>query len=254
LGRCDVVIVSCSCTGFAEAFIAHFEQISCGLQVGPPRKDDPCPVESLESVDQRGSVGFGKDVVANLEHVIGAETEEVAIERCMMERAQGDSVLDEWFSGGVRVGDNVGRVKKFLVTEPTERTLALVRLEYPFAKPSLVESKADHRRRVESTRGVGVFMELIDRVGRLQADMDCIVDSHGERETARLVGHDEDRPGSEVAPGDDSMEIDKREATFHRKTETSVIGVLRVGAAVPIPKQPIGTERVVVRTRWRSGD
>lgn len=254
MGRCEVVISSCSCTGLTKARVPCFDQISCRLQIGSPRKDDPCPVEGLDGVDQRRSVGFGEDVVANLKHVIRSETEEVAIERCMMERAQGDSVLDEGFSGRVGVGDDVGRVEKLLVTEPTERTLALVRLKYPFAKPSLVESKADHRGGVESTRGVGVFMEQIDRVGRLQAAMGCIVDGHGEREPARIVGHDEHRPCSEVAPGDNSVEIDKREATFHRKAKTSVIGMLRVGAAVPIPKQPIGTEGVVVRTRWRRGN
>ncbi len=148
----------------------------------------------------------------------------------------------------------MGRVQKFLVTEPAERALALVGLEHPLAKPSLVESPADRRGGVTSARDVGIFVELIDRVGRPQTDVGGIIDGHGEREPARLVAHDEDRPCSQVASGDDSVEIGKRKAAIHGKTQTPVIGVLRVGAAVSIPKQPVRAEGVIVRPRWRRGD
>jgi hypothetical protein len=238
----------------AKALVPSFDEVARRLQIGPPWKDDACPVERLKGVDERGTVGFGEDVVTDLNHIVRAEAEEVAIEGRMMERAEGDSVSDEWLPSRVRVGNDMRRVEKFLVTQAAERALTLVRLEYPFAKSSLMESEAHHGSRVEPTCCVSVLVELIDLLGGPQTDVSCIVDGHGERESAGLVGYDEDRPGSEVPTRGDPVEIGKGQAPLHRKAEASIIGMLWVGSAVPIPKKPVWTEGIVVRTSWRGGN
>lgn len=217
MGRFGIVISSCRCARLEEALVPSFDEVSRRLQVGPARKDDPRTVERLEGVNQSWTVGLGKNVVADLDHIIGAETEEVTVEGGMMQRAESDSVPDEWLSGGLRVRNDMGRVEKLLVTQPAECALALVRLEYPFPESALMEPKAHDGGGVETTCGVGVLVNLIGRGNRPQAHMSCIVDGYSEGESARLICDDEDRPGGEVPPRDDPVKVDKRKALLHRK-------------------------------------
>lgn len=50
------------------------------------------------------------------------------------------------------------------------------------------------------------------------------------------------------------MEIDKRQTTLHRESETAVINVGGVGASVPVSEQAVGTEGVVIRSARGGGD
>jgi hypothetical protein len=245
---------SCRCTSLTEALVPRLDEFPRRLQVGPTRKNDPCSVERLERMNERGAVRFGKNVVADLEHIIGAETEEIAVECRVMERAEGNSVSDQWFAGGIGIGDDMSRVEKFLVTQSAECALALVRFEHPFAESALMKSEAHHGGGIEAPRCVSVLAKLRGRFGRPQSEVSCIIDGHCEGEAARLIRDDKYGPGSEVAPRDDSVKVNKRKTSLHCETEASVVGMLRVRTSVSIPEKSIWTEGVVVRACWRCGD
>jgi len=79
----------------------------------------------------------------------------------MMQGTQGDAVSDDWLSGGIRVGDDVGRIKEFFVAKAAECALTSICLKHAFPKGSLVESHTDHGGDVRSTGAVGVLVEPV---------------------------------------------------------------------------------------------
>ena len=78
--------------------------------------------------------------------------------------------------------------------------------------------------------------------------MTLVVDRHGEGEPARVVADDEHRPGWNVFPRNQAVEVDQRQAFLHREAEAPVIGVIRVRAAVSVAQEVVRTEGVVVRS------
>ncbi len=148
---------SCGYATLTKTLIANFDELACWLQIGTPRYDDPATVERLERVNERRPVMLFENISADLEHVIRAEPQEVAIERCVMQRTQGDPVSDKWLSGWFRVGDYVGGIMEFFVAQAAERALTLIRLQHALTEGSLVESNTDRGGDVHTTSAIGVL-------------------------------------------------------------------------------------------------
>jgi len=73
-----------------------------------------------------------------------------------------------------------------------------------------------------------------------------IVHRHGENEIERIVTYYENRPRRDVLSGYDTMEIDERESPLHGEAKATIVGMVRVGAAIPVAQQSVDTERVIV--------
>ena len=88
---------------------------------------DPLAVDLLKPDDEHGAVRFGEDRRTDLDDVVGSNGEEEAIERGVMELAQGDAVADDRVALGVALGRDVGCVQELQVAQPAERTALGVR-------------------------------------------------------------------------------------------------------------------------------
>jgi hypothetical protein len=67
------------------------------------------------------------------------------------------------------------------------------------------------------------------------------------------------RPYRHVPTRSDAIEVDERDTPLHRKTQTLIVAVHGISAAVPISEEAIGTHAVVVGAilsfdNWNSGD
>lgn len=157
-----------------------------------------------------------KDVRSHLKDIVRPESQEVAVEGCVMQGTQRQSISDERFSGRFRVCDDMGSIKEFLVTKTAERTLAPVGIEHTFPKASLVEPSSDGCRYVHPARGILILADPVRRGGAFEVDMFSVIDGDREREIPRIITHNENGPRRQVFPWNDPMKIDQREPELHR--------------------------------------
>jgi hypothetical protein len=77
-----------------------------------------------------------------------------------------------------------------------------------------------------------------------------VIHSDAKPKLTGLISYHVDRPGGEVLPFDDAMEVNEGAPLFHRAPKTNVFVVLRVRPTVAIQKQgAVGCEAVVVGRR-----
>lgn len=79
---------------------------------------------------------------------------------------------------------------------------------------------------------------------------DGVLEQPGRRTRGR--GGDEYRPGGEVLAQKDPVEVNERQAALHREAQAAIVGVIRIRSALPVAKQSIRAEGVVIRS-LRSG-
>ena len=72
-------------------------------------------MKGLNRVHECRSVVLLKNILSNLEDVIGTHSKKVAIESGVMQLAQGKSIADNGFAEGFRIADDVSGVEQFLV-------------------------------------------------------------------------------------------------------------------------------------------
>ena len=95
-------------------------------------------MEALEAVHQHGTISFLEDVASNLDDAIGADSEEVTIERRMVELAQCEPVRHERLTQRISVGDDVRCVEQLVVVEAAQGTGLTVRMENADSERALV--------------------------------------------------------------------------------------------------------------------
>ena len=90
---------------------------------------------------KHGAVLFFENVFADADEVIGRYPDEVAVEGGVVQLAEGDAVCDYRLSFGGVVGDDVGGIEKFTVSQLAEGALGGVGVENSFPEASLVKSQ-----------------------------------------------------------------------------------------------------------------
>ncbi len=111
-------------------------------------------MKRLDGVHKCRTVPFPKDVVANFDFEIGADTDEVAIESRMVQGTQGKTISNVWLASWLRIPNNVSRVEELVVTKPAEGALTLVCLEDSLPKSPLMETYANCCSHVSPTRRI----------------------------------------------------------------------------------------------------
>ena len=84
-----------------------------------------------------------KNISTYLHNVVGCDPNYVSVKSRMVERAQSEPVGDRSDAARVGVRNNVGRVEKFVATQPADGTVVLVRAHNALAKLALVQSLAE---------------------------------------------------------------------------------------------------------------
>jgi len=218
--------------------------------------DDLLGVQLFDAVLEHGAVGFVEDVGADLDYVVGADAQDVAVESGVVEFTQGDAIGHDGQATGVAVGDDVGGVEEFRVFETAQGALLLVRPDYFFAKGALVQPGAHGGGDVDPSGFGGVFGHgkglLI--LGRLGIDGPGVVGRYCEGEGIGIVADDEYGPDGQVAPLDDAVEVDEGDLVLHGTAQADVVSVMGICAAIAIEQEAVRGEAVVVWPIRSGGD
>jgi hypothetical protein len=121
------------------------------------RHDDRSAVESLNRVNQGGPILLFENIPAYLQHIIRPESQEVAIECGVVQRAQGEPVPHKRFSGGLRVRHDMCGIQEFFVTQTAEGALTLICFQNPLTEGTLMKSHTHNACDVHTACGIGVF-------------------------------------------------------------------------------------------------
>jgi len=191
-------------------------------------------MQGLDRVAKRRSILFEEHVRPNFDDVVGTDSDEESVEGSVVQMAEGQAVADNGLPLGFFVRDDVSRIEEFIVTQSAESALVPIRPQYSFPERPLMEPppglSGDVRaagitrlcsRPLSSCRQSQVFSVIHgDRKGK---DLRCITDDkHG--------------PSGDVFSWHKPMEVDQGKPLLHRESESAVVPVVRVCAAVSVPE------------------
>src|SRR5690606_39015991 len=114
--------------GRPKFLVALRQAIPVRPEFGRARQDQFLSVKRLNPVDECRAVYFFEDIGPDLERVVGTDTDEVPIERLVVERAECEAVAHHRLAVGARIRNDVGGVQELFVAEPAEGALASVSL------------------------------------------------------------------------------------------------------------------------------
>jgi hypothetical protein len=152
-----------------------------------------------------------KNVPTDLDNEIGTNTEDVPIERGMVELAEGKTVGNGRFAQRVAVRQDVGGIEQLHMTQPAHGALFPIRSEHTFSERDLMHPHVYLGGDVapsnlgDCRRTIGIQVDR--RFGRVHRDP--------ERLTGAVLIDDEDWPHRKVPPGRDAVKVDERGLTNH---------------------------------------
>lgn len=200
-------------------------------------------MEILQAVAQHQTVDFVEDVVPDLHDEVVADAEDVAIEGGVMELAHGQTIRDDRLSSGVAVGKDVRGVEQLGMPQAAKCARVAVRPQHALAELQLMKPLTGQPGDVRPARGVhDVDLEV-------GPDQLRVVHRHGEGQRGGIVAHDEHGPLREVLTGNDAMEVDERHLLLHGDSQTHVVGMTGVGAAVAVPQEAVRSHLIFVGSR-----
>ena len=112
-------------------------------------------VEALKPMDQHRSIGFLQDVTPNFNHEVRPDTDEIPVERSVMQTAQGSTIADCGHAQRISVGHDVRGFQKLVTLQPADCAVVLVRSNDAFAKLSLMKALTKDARCVTSPESEG---------------------------------------------------------------------------------------------------
>jgi hypothetical protein len=202
-------------------------------------------VELLQAVSEHRTILLVEDVLSDLHNEVWPNAENGSIEGRVVDLAQcetiGDARLTEW----IAVLDDVSRVEEFAMTKPAHRTAIPIGSKHALPKTALVETLLGGHRDVSATPDVGVFLHAC--LVRLKSA--SLIHADRESQRTRVVAHDKDGICRLVQAGNEPEEIDKGHLRLHRLPQPNVVGMHRVGSAIPVANQAIATNLIVVWSR-----
>ena len=160
-------------------------------------------MESLEPMDQHRAVRFVEDIAAHLDNTVRPDADQVPVERCVVELAQGNPVGHHRRAERVRIGHDVRGFEEFVTPQSTHGTVMLVRPHDALPELALMEPLPEQARGV-ATAQVRRFVLDADRA---EGREPSLVDADGERQSRRIVADDEDGPLGGVEPRHDAVEV-----------------------------------------------
>src|SRR5690606_16873025 len=131
--------------------------------------------------------------------------------------------------------------------QPAHGAMMLVCTDHSLSELALVQPL------LEKPRGVpAADLRLADVrcIECAEAGESPLVNADREGQPVRVIADDVDGPLSEIPTLDDTEEVDERHTPLHRQTQSDVVRVLRISAAIPVPEQPVIADGVIVRARF----
>jgi len=124
-------------------------------------------MQLLQTMEEHGAVMLSKNVLPDLDHEVGTNAHDVAVESRMMNLAQRKTVGNDWIAVRMSIGQDVGGIKEFKMAESADRATLSVSEEHAFAELRLVHSALRQDRNVFPSDGGCGFCHQRCRNGEL---------------------------------------------------------------------------------------
>jgi hypothetical protein len=138
--------------------------------------DNFLPVHSLEPVQEHRAVDLLEDVRTDLQDQVGTDSDDVRVERRVVELAQRQTIGHDRLAQRVPIGQNVGRVKQLRMVQPAHGACLPVRTQHAYAEVCLVQALQRQSQLVTPPR----FLVVKDKFSAYQHA--GLIDLNGESE------------------------------------------------------------------------
>src|SRR2546425_13373608 len=106
-------------SSLSEEFVAFFQKLAAGSEPRSPGEyQEPLIVAVLKTVNEQRPVFLVEDVLADLDHEIRKDSQNVGVKGRVVELAQGQAVRHPGLTFRVPVRKNVGGVEQLGVAQP----------------------------------------------------------------------------------------------------------------------------------------
>ena len=109
-----------------------------GPCVGISGEYDFFQMHILKSVEQHGTVLLFQDIVSNFDDIVWPYADHETVKRCVVQFAEGNTVIHNGIAIGFSIRDDVRRVQQFKVFQAAESALLPIYMQHPLAKSALV--------------------------------------------------------------------------------------------------------------------
>ena len=106
---------------------------------GPARDSDGLAVQLLDAVAKHRAVNFIKDVFSDLDAVVGGDSDDMVVERRVVDFAQGQAVGHDGFTVLLAVLDDVSGVQEFAVPQVAHGAGFAIRIKYILSEAGLMQ-------------------------------------------------------------------------------------------------------------------
>jgi len=185
-------------------------------------------MESLEAVAQHGAVGLMQDRRRDVNHQVGVDADEMAVECRVVELAECEAVRNDRLAARVPVRQDMCGFQQLLVPEVADRTALTIGGEDPLTEALLMQSLARVAGHVLPASLC--LHRLLD--ARPEVQQSHIINGNLESERSGIIADDVDGPDWEIAARHQAIQVDERDLTLHREPKSDVLRVARVGAVV----------------------
>jgi hypothetical protein len=122
----------------SELFVSHLNKLRAGAIFDTSGKKQTISVTFLEPVAQHGSVFLGENVAPDFDDKIRTKANDVAVECCVVDLAQRESVRHDRLAQWISVTDNVGRVEEIVLAQPANGARSAIGGKHAGPEASLV--------------------------------------------------------------------------------------------------------------------
>src|SRR3989338_4850722 len=122
-----------------EPLVTLGQEVAVRLKDRAARDADVRAVEALEAMAEHGPIGLAKNGGLHLDLKVGANAEQVAVERRVVQRAEGQAVRHHGLAARVAIGQDVGGLEQLLVAQAADGATLLVGREHALAEALLME-------------------------------------------------------------------------------------------------------------------
>jgi len=187
-----------------------------------------------------------QDVRPNLDDVVGPDTQEESVKSGMVESAQGKSIPNLRLAARIYVRNDMGCVQQLFVAKPAEGALPAIGLQDPLSKSPPVQPKTHRCCDVYSPGRLCLFMKRTLAGGVPQPRVTDVIDGNCESQAGGIIGDYKCGPRRDIFPRCYAVQVDQRKAAHHAAAQASIVGMIRIRASIPVSKQTIRSECVIV--------
>jgi hypothetical protein len=181
--------------GASEDVVSLSEKVTVWFQQRAVRGPDPSSLEALKAMDEHRAVDLIKDISSNVDRQVRRDTENVRVERRVVELAERKPIANGRFALWMAVRQDVSGFEQLRMLQVAHGTTSPIRLEHAFSEPLLMQSSLDD--------GADIAASCIDR-GR-------IVKLKGRRRNDLVIDNDRERQA-----GSDRRRRHRRARPVHR--------------------------------------